>query len=153
MVSNWNTLAIILIFSTGLFALGLYVASIGSTVETNKNTLSNFVHTFDARIKVSDIRNNLTQYKLNSALGNVTDLANDIREGTNIQLSQHTVHTDKELGDINGNLTRLIGITVKLLENRTPLFEDIIHNQRVLIANQYRFGQGLNVTGISNESR
>jgi hypothetical protein len=45
---------------------------------------------------------------LNFTATELLRLSNDIRQGTNIQISEHGVHVDRELGDLNGNLTKLI---------------------------------------------
>jgi hypothetical protein len=45
---------------------------------------------------------------LNFTATQLLTLANDIRQGTNIQISEHGIHVDRELGDLNGNLTKLI---------------------------------------------
>jgi hypothetical protein len=45
---------------------------------------------------------------LNFTANQLLALTNDIRQGTNIQISQHGMHTDAELGNLNGNLTKLI---------------------------------------------
>ena len=38
----------------------------------------------------------------------------------------------------------------QILTERTPLFQDIIENQRVIINNQYQFALKFNVSGVSN---
>jgi hypothetical protein len=45
---------------------------------------------------------------LNFTASELLALSEDIRQGSNIQLSEHGMHTDAELGDLNGNLTKLI---------------------------------------------
>jgi len=52
------------------------------------------------------------------------------------------------------HLANLSEVELKILNERTPLFNAIIENQRTIIHNQYRFSlpENLNVTGISNHT-
>jgi hypothetical protein len=69
-------------------------------------------------VKRIDIQNKANGNAVNQTLANITIVSKvlnftasellTLRQGTNVQLSEHGMHTDAELGDLNGNLTKLI---------------------------------------------
>ncbi len=64
--------------------------------------------------KVADIDRSM---KVDKLLNETHGVVNDLIYIIQVRLSNHTIHTDRELGDLNGNLTKI------LKENRDLLID------------------------------
>jgi hypothetical protein len=71
---------------------------------------------------------------LNFTASELLRLSNDIRQGANIQLSEHGMHTDAELGNLNGNLTKLIlSLNVSNTKQRADIQNTVNSIKEILI--------------------
>lgn len=84
--------------------------------------MNTFFKKFDTRAIISDARYRVEHagdMARTKAIDKLLNETHDIVKGliyiTDIRLSNHTVHTDRELGDLNGNLTKLLNDNHKIL--------------------------------------
>jgi hypothetical protein len=77
--------------------------------------LDRFFDRWDDRIKISDERFQAEKTadvdrtrKIDILLNETRGIINDLLYVITVQLSNHTIHSDATLGDVNGNFTKLI---------------------------------------------
>lgn len=103
---------------SSLIIIGILLVVVFSLFIFQINTddkLNTFIKKFDDRTKISDQRfsiehaGDMARTKgVDKLLNETHHIINDLIYIMDIRLSNHTIHTDKELGSVNGNLTRLL---------------------------------------------
>jgi|SRR4029078_3708809 len=86
-----------------------------------------------------------------------TSIQESFRESENLKINKsnnESILSGQLKGNVRwnatfGNLTTITEL-VELLHNRTPLFKDIVQNEKTIIQNQYEFARQLNVENVSN---
>lgn len=114
---RWANYSIIVILVFGILAM--FIFALDSRLDQQT-----FIKKFDQRIKVTDKRfaeeksaDADRSMKVDALLNETTHVVHDLVYIIQVRLSNHTIHTDRELGDLNGNLTKL------LKENRDLLID------------------------------